>query len=123
VCPLLSASPLWYSTITLLFTLGRLSLLISSSIREREHDPLFSPSVVVAVLDGAWVRGKINGKQKKNSILKEEKTGYNLNENNKKINTNFQLNELATWTTKLQSMSMANKKKKRKKREKQTHLV
>jgi hypothetical protein len=44
-------------------------------------------------------------------VLIEEKTGYNLNENNKEINTNFQLNELATWTTNLQSMSMTNKKK------------
>jgi hypothetical protein len=55
---------------------------------------------------------------KKNSILKEEKTGYNLNENNKKINTNFQLNELTTWKTNLQFMSMTGGKK-----EKKTHLV
>jgi hypothetical protein len=48
---------------------------------------------------------------KRNSILKEEKTGYNLNKNSKKINTGFQLNELATWTTNLQFMSMVNKKK------------
>jgi hypothetical protein len=41
-----------------------LLLLISISIREREHDPLSSPSVVVAVPDGAWIRGKINGEQK-----------------------------------------------------------
>jgi hypothetical protein len=66
--------------------------------------------VVVAVPDSV---GKKENKwgTKKSSILKEEKTGYNLNENNKKINTNFQLNELATWTTSLQSLSMTNKKR------------